>query len=51
VAGIVFLTCNLHVTVNSLAISVLGDLYFLFGIFIAEKRFLRTFVELYQEYM
>jgi protein-S-isoprenylcysteine O-methyltransferase Ste14 len=50
-AGFVFLTCNPHVNVNGLVISVLGDLYFLFSMFIEVKRFLRTFVEQYQEDM
>ena len=51
VAGIVLLTCNPHVTMNSLAITVLGCLYFLFGMFIEERRFVKIFGDQYREYM
>jgi protein-S-isoprenylcysteine O-methyltransferase Ste14 len=51
VAGIVIFTFNPHLTVNSLAITVLADLYFLSGMFIEERRFLRIFGDQYREYM
>ncbi len=50
-AGIVIFTFNPHFTVNSLTISILADLYFLIGIFIEERRFLRIFGDQYREYM
>ncbi len=50
-AGIVIFTFNPHITVNSLTIAVLADLYFIFGVFIEERRFLRIFGDRYREYM
>lgn len=50
-AGIIIFTFNPHITVNSLTISVLSDLYFIFGMFIEERRFLRIFGDQYREYM
>lgn len=50
-AGIIIFTFNPHITVNSLAITVLADLYFIFGMFIEEQRFLRIFGDPYREYM
>ncbi len=50
-AGIVFVSANPHVTVNGLTFTVLADLYFLFGMFIEERRFLRIFGDQYREYM
>lgn len=50
-AGIVIFTFNPQITVNSLTITVLADLYFLFGVFIEERRFLRIFGDQYREYM
>jgi protein-S-isoprenylcysteine O-methyltransferase Ste14 len=50
-AGIVIFTFNPHITVNSLTITVLADLYFIFGLFIEERRFLRIFGDQYREYM
>jgi protein-S-isoprenylcysteine O-methyltransferase Ste14 len=50
-AGIVIFTFNPEITVNGLAIAVLADLYFLFGVFIEERRFLHIFGDQYQEYM
>lgn len=50
-AGMVFVTFNPHVTVNGLTFTVLADLYFLFGMFIEERRFLHIFGERYREYM
>jgi steroid 5-alpha reductase family enzyme len=51
VAGIIIFTFSPHITVNGLTITVLADLYFLFGMFIEERRFLRIFGEQYREYM
>jgi protein-S-isoprenylcysteine O-methyltransferase Ste14 len=50
-AGIVIFSFNPHITVNSLTISVLADFYFIFGMFIEERRFLRIFGDQYREYM
>jgi uncharacterized membrane protein len=50
-AGIVIVTFNPRITVNNLTITVLADLYFLFGMFIEERRFLRIFGDQYREYM
>ena len=51
VAGIVFVTFSPHVTVNGLTFTVLADLYFLFGMFIEERRFVKIFGDEYREYM
>jgi protein-S-isoprenylcysteine O-methyltransferase Ste14 len=51
VAGMVFVTFNPHITVNGLAFTILADLYFLFGMFIEERRFVKIFGEQYREYM
>jgi protein-S-isoprenylcysteine O-methyltransferase Ste14 len=51
VAGIIIFTFSPHITVNGLTITVLADLYFLFGMFIEERRFVRIFGEQYREYM
>jgi len=50
-AGIVIFTFNPHITVNSLTMTVLADLYFTFGMFIEERRFLRIYGDQYREYM
>jgi protein-S-isoprenylcysteine O-methyltransferase Ste14 len=50
-AGIVIFTFNPRITVNSLTITVLADLYFIFGMFIEERRFLRMFGDQYRDYM
>ncbi|HUI67382.1 MAG TPA: isoprenylcysteine carboxylmethyltransferase family protein [Nitrospirota bacterium] len=50
-AGIIVFTFNPNITVNSLLITVLADLYFLFGVFIEERRFLKIFGEEYRMYM
>ena len=50
-AGIVIFTFNPYLTINGLTITVLADLYFLFGVFIEERRFLRIFGDQYREYM
>ena len=49
-AGIVIFTFNPLLTRNSLTVSVLADLYFLFGAFIEERRFSGVFGDQYQEY-
>lgn len=51
VAGIIIFTFSPVITVNGLTITVLADLYFLFGMFIEERRFLRIFGDQYREYM
>jgi protein-S-isoprenylcysteine O-methyltransferase Ste14 len=51
VAGIVIFSFNPHLTVNSLTVTVFADLYFLFGMFIEERRFLMIFGDQYREYM
>ncbi len=51
VAGIVIMTANPHITVNGLTVTVLADLYFLFGMFVEERRFVRMFGDPYREYM
>jgi protein-S-isoprenylcysteine O-methyltransferase Ste14 len=50
-AGIIIFTFNPRITVNSLTITVLADLYFLLGVFIEERRFLRIFGDQYRMYM
>lgn len=50
-AGIVIFTFNPHITVNDLTIAALADLYFFFGMFIEERRFLRIFGDQYRDYM
>jgi len=49
-AGILIFSFNPYLTRNNLTISVLADLYFLFGAFIEERRFIRVFGEQYREY-
>lgn len=51
VAGLIIFTFSPVVTVNGLVITILADLYFLFGMFIEERRFLRIFGNQYREYM
>ena len=50
-AGIIIFTFNPYITVNSLTITVLADLYFICGMFIEERRFLRILGDPYREYM
>lgn len=50
-AGIIIFTFNPNITANGLLIRVIADLYFLFGMFIEERRFLRIFGDQYREYM
>lgn len=51
VAGILIVTFNPDITVRSLTITILSDLYFLFGMLIEERRFLKIFGDRYREYM
>lgn len=51
VAGLIIFTFSPRITVNGLVITVLADLYFLFGMFIEERRFVRIFGSQYREYM
>ncbi len=51
VAGMVIMTANPHITVNGLTVTALADLYFLFGMLIEERRFVRFFGDQYREYM
>jgi hypothetical protein len=51
VAGIIIFTFSPHITVNGLTITVLADLYFIFGMFIEERRFVRIYGDQYREYM
>ena len=49
-AGLVIFTFNPIITVNGLTVTVLADLYFLFGVCIEERRFLKIFGDEYREY-
>jgi hypothetical protein len=51
VAGIIIFTFSPHITVNGLTITVLTDLYFIFGMLIEERRFVKIFGDQYREYM
>jgi len=50
-AGILVFTFNPYITVNTLIVTILADLYFIFGAFIEEKRLLNRFGSEYREYM
>jgi protein-S-isoprenylcysteine O-methyltransferase Ste14 len=50
-AGILIFTFNPYITVNSLMVTVLADLYFVIGALIEEKRLRSRFGEEYEEYM
>jgi uncharacterized membrane protein len=50
-AGIVIVTFSPVITVNGVTLTVLADLYFLFGMLIEEQRFLKIFGDQYREYM
>jgi len=50
VAGLIIFTFSPRITVNGLTITVLADLYFIFGMLIEERRFLRVFGDQYREY-
>lgn len=50
-AGILIFTFIPVITVNWLTVSVLADLYFIYGAFIEERRLLKRFGQDYREYM
>jgi uncharacterized membrane protein len=50
-AGILIFTFNPYITVNGITVTILADLYFIFGMFIEERRFLALFGDQYREYM
>lgn len=50
VAGIVIVTFSPAITQNSLVLALLADLYFLFGMFIEERRFLKSYGDEYRRY-
>jgi protein-S-isoprenylcysteine O-methyltransferase Ste14 len=49
-AGIVIFTMNPHITVNNLIVVVLADVYFLFGMIIEERRFVKIIGDEYKKY-
>lgn len=49
-AGIIIFTFEPNITVNGLIVTILADLYFLFGSFMEERRFVKTFGDKYREY-
>jgi protein-S-isoprenylcysteine O-methyltransferase Ste14 len=49
-AGIIIFTFEPNITVNGLTVTILADLYFIFGSFIEERRFIGTFGDQYREY-
>ena len=51
VAGIVIVTFSPVITSNGLALTILADLYFLFGMLIEERRFVKIFGDQYRNYM
>ena len=51
VAGIIIFTFSPRITEKGLTITVLADLYFIFGMFIEERRFVKIYGEQYREYM
>jgi len=51
VAGMVIVTFSPVVTVNGIALTIMADLYFLFGMLIEERRFLKIFGDQYRDYM
>jgi protein-S-isoprenylcysteine O-methyltransferase Ste14 len=51
VAGIIVVSFSPIITVNGLTVTVLADLYFLFGMFIEERRFLTIFGGSYRDYL
>jgi len=50
-AGLAIVIFNPVLTVNGLTFTVLAGLYFLFGVFIEERRFVKMFGDQYREYM
>jgi methanethiol S-methyltransferase len=49
-AGIVYFTFDPHVTMNGLTVTALADLYFVFGMMIEERRFIKMYGDQYREY-
>jgi methanethiol S-methyltransferase len=49
--AIIFFTFEPRISVNGLTVTVLADIYFIWGAFIEERRFLRIFGDQYREYM
>jgi protein-S-isoprenylcysteine O-methyltransferase Ste14 len=49
-AGIIIFTFNPRITANGLTVTVLADVYFLFGVFMEERRLAGLFGEQYREY-
>ena len=49
-AGIIIFTFNPRITVNGLTITALADAYFLFGVFMEERRLAGLFGEQYRDY-
>ncbi|HBR21148.1 MAG TPA: hypothetical protein DD713_01045 [Nitrospiraceae bacterium] len=50
-AGIIIFTFEPNITRNWFAVSILADIYFIFGAFMEEKRLIKTFGDEYIEYM
>jgi protein-S-isoprenylcysteine O-methyltransferase Ste14 len=50
-AGIIIFTFEPDITRNWLTVSILADIYFIFGAFMEEKRLITTFGDEYIEYM
>lgn len=50
-AGMVIFTFNPHITVNSLTVTVLADLYFIVGSLIEQRRLKKRFGKEYEDYM
>jgi len=51
VAGMVIVTFSPVITDNGIALTIMTDLYFLFGMLIEERRFLKIFGNQYPDYM
>jgi protein-S-isoprenylcysteine O-methyltransferase Ste14 len=49
-AGIIIFTINPHFTLNTFTTAVLADIYFLFGMIIEERRFVKIFGAEYRKY-
>jgi protein-S-isoprenylcysteine O-methyltransferase Ste14 len=49
--AILFFTFEPRVSVNGLTVTVIADLYFIWGAFVEERRLLRIFGDQYREYM
>ncbi|KJR40911.1 NnrU [Candidatus Magnetoovum chiemensis] len=48
--GILFVTFNTHLSVNYIALSILADIYFIFGGIIEERRFVNKYGQAYIQY-